>query len=54
VAPRVLPFYAGAVYFELERNAPHWQHMQQAASFAIHISGDVPGLRMELWAIRGN
>jgi type VI secretion system protein ImpJ len=53
VAPRVLPFYAGAVYFELERNAPHWQHMQQAASFAIHISGDVPGLRMELWAIRG-
>jgi type VI secretion system protein ImpJ len=54
VAPRQLPFYAGAAYFELERNAPHWQHMQQAASFAIHISGDFPGLRMELWAIRGS
>jgi len=53
VAPRQLPFYAGAVYFELERNAPHWQNMQQAAAFAIHISGDFPGLRMELWAIRG-
>ena len=54
VAPRQLPFYAGAVYFELERNAPHWQHMQQAASFAIHMSGDFPGLRMELWAIKGS
>ncbi len=54
VAPRQLPWYAGWVYFELERNAPHWQQMQQAASFAIHIAGDFPGLRMELWAIRGS
>jgi type VI secretion system protein ImpJ len=54
VAPRQLPFYANAVYFELERNAPHWQQMQQAASFAIHVSQDFPGLRMELWAIRGS
>ncbi|HTZ71744.1 MAG TPA: type VI secretion system baseplate subunit TssK [Acetobacteraceae bacterium] len=53
VAPRVLPFYAGAVYFDLERNAPYWQQMQQAPAFAIHISGEFPGLRMELWAIRG-
>uniref|UniRef100_UPI00131EB85E type VI secretion system baseplate subunit TssK n=1 Tax=Acidisphaera sp. L21 TaxID=1641851 RepID=UPI00131EB85E len=27
VAPRQLPFYAGATYFELDRNSPHWQNM---------------------------
>ena len=28
VAPRQIPFYAGATYFELDRNSPHWQQMQ--------------------------
>lgn len=53
VAPRQIPFYAGASYFELDRNSPHWQQMQSAGGFAIHVSGDFPDLRMELWAIRG-
>jgi type VI secretion system protein ImpJ len=53
VAPRQIPFYAGATYFELDRNSPHWQQMQSAGGFAIHVSGDFPDLRMELWAIRG-
>jgi type VI secretion system protein ImpJ len=53
VAPRQIPFYAGASYFELDRNSPHWQHMQSSGGFAIHISGDFPNLRLELWAIKG-
>jgi len=53
VAPRQLPFYAGATYFELDRASPHWQQMQNSGGFAIHISGDFPNLRLELWAIRG-
>jgi type VI secretion system protein ImpJ len=53
VAPRQIPFYAGATYFELDRNSPHWQQMQSSGGFAIHVSGDFPNLRMELWAIRG-
>ena len=52
VAPRQIPFYAGASYFELDRNSPHWQHMQASGGFAIHVAGDFPGLTMELWAIR--
>jgi type VI secretion system protein ImpJ len=52
-APRQIPFYAGATYFELDRNSPHWQQMQNAGGFAIHVSGEYPNLRMELWAIRG-
>ena len=30
VAPRQLPFYAGATYFELDRASPHWQQMQNS------------------------
>ena len=53
VAPRQIPFYAGASYFELDRNSPHWQQMQSSGGFAIHLSGDFPNLQLELWAIRG-
>jgi len=53
VAPRQIPFYAGATYFELDRGSPHWAHMQNSGGFAIHVSGDFPNLRLELWAIRG-
>lgn len=53
VAPRQLPYYAGATYFELDRASPHWQQMQNSGGFAIHVSGDLPNLRLELWAIRG-
>ena len=53
VAPRQIPFSAGATYFELDRGSPHWQQMQTSGGFAIHVSGDFPNLRLSLWAIRG-
>ena len=53
VAPRQIPFYAGASYFELDRNSPHWQQMQASGGFAIFVAGEFPNLRIELWAIRG-
>ncbi|MFL5284981.1 MAG: type VI secretion system baseplate subunit TssK [Rhodopila sp.] len=53
VAPRQMPFVAGALYFELDRNSPHWTHMQGSAGFAIHVSGDFPNLSLDLWSIRG-
>jgi type VI secretion system protein ImpJ len=53
VAPRQIPFYAGATYFELDRSSPHWQQMQASGGFAIHLSGEFPNLQIELWAIRG-
>lgn len=52
VAPRQIPFYAGAVYFELDRGSPHWAQLQNSGGFAIYVSGDFPNLRMDLWAIR--
>lgn len=52
VAPRQMPFIAGAQYFELDRNSPHWQQMQSSGGFAIHVSGDFPNLALDLWSIR--
>ncbi|MBE7209396.1 MAG: type VI secretion system baseplate subunit TssK [Gluconacetobacter diazotrophicus] len=53
VAPRQMPFIAGATYFELDRQSPHWGQMQSSGGFALHVSGDFPNLALELWAIRG-
>jgi type VI secretion system protein ImpJ len=54
VAPRQLPYHAGAVYFELERGGEHWKQLTQSSGgIALHLSGDFPRVEMELWAIRG-
>lgn len=51
-APRQLPFYAGAVYFELDRQSPQWRSIASSAGLALHVAGDFPDLQLELWAIR--
>ena len=52
VAPRQIPYHAGVVYFELDRDSPHWGKMSTSGGIAVHVSGEFPGLKMELWAIR--
>lgn len=52
VAPRQIPFHSGVVYFELDRDSPYWRKMTTSGGIAVHVSGDYPGLNMELWAIR--
>lgn len=53
VVPRQLPYYAGRSYFELDRSGPYWQALTRSGGIAIHVSGDLPGLEIECWAIRG-
>lgn len=52
VAPRQVPYHSGVVYFELDRESPYWRKMTTSGGIAVHVSGDYPGLTMELWAIR--
>jgi type VI secretion system protein ImpJ len=53
VVPRQLPYYAGRSYFELDRSSPYWVALAKSGGIAIHVTGDIPGLEIECWAIRG-
>lgn len=52
VAPRQIPYHAGVVYFEMDADSPYWGKMTTSGGIAVHVSGQYPGLKMELWAIR--
>ena len=53
VVPRQIPFHAGFVYFELERNDQRFRELKPGGGVAIHVPDSFPGLAMELWALRG-
>lgn len=52
VPPRQIPFNAGFVYFQLDSRGPLWEHLVKHGGLALHIAGEFPGLRMELWGVR--
>ncbi|MEL6205848.1 MAG: type VI secretion system baseplate subunit TssK [Pseudomonadota bacterium] len=52
VAPRQIPYHAGTCYFELEPGSRYWSQITTSGGIAVHVSGEFPGLGMELWAIR--
>ncbi|CAK0009213.1 type VI secretion system [Burkholderia pseudomallei] len=53
VPPRQIPFNAGYVYYELARGGPLWDEVAQHGGLALHIAGEFPSLKLELWGIRG-
>ena len=52
-APRQIPYIGSHVYFELDRSSPLWGQISGSGGLAIHVAGQYPDLRMDLWAIRG-
>ena len=52
VAPRQIPFNSGYVYFEVTQGGKLWEQIAQSGSLAMHIAGNFPDLKMELWGIR--
>jgi type VI secretion system protein ImpJ len=53
VAPRQIPFHAGFNYFELDQSNELWQQLKTSGGIGLHVAGEFPGLRLELWAVRG-
>ncbi len=53
VAPRQVPFNAGYHYFQLDKNSDYWPRLSSSGGIALHLSGNYPGLKLELWAIKG-
>jgi type VI secretion system protein ImpJ len=52
-SPTALPYYADHLCFQLETRAePLWKMLEQTGHLAIHYAGDLPELRIELWAVR--
>jgi type VI secretion system protein ImpJ len=52
VPPRQIPFNAGQVYFELSQDHPLWAQVQRYGGLALHVAGNFPELRLELWGVR--
>jgi type VI secretion system protein ImpJ len=46
---RVLP---GNVYFELDRTAPEWRDFATAPALGLHVAGEWPELKLELWWVK--
>ncbi|ACV27910.1 type VI secretion system baseplate subunit TssK [Kangiella koreensis] len=52
VAPREVPVKKDYSYFAIDSRSPLWNENSTSRSIAFHISGDFPGLDVELWAIK--
>ncbi len=52
VAPRQVPFHSGFVYFELDKSGDLWKQLDGSGGLALHVGGEFPELKMELWAVR--
>ncbi len=46
---RIVPGYT---YFELDRSSPDWPDLASAPSIGLHVSGDWPELKLELWWVK--
>lgn len=46
---RVLP---GFVYFELDRSVPDWRDFATATALGLHVAGEWPQLKLELWCVK--
>ncbi|MBY0462871.1 MAG: type VI secretion system baseplate subunit TssK [Alphaproteobacteria bacterium] len=50
VVPRRMPYFAGHVYFLLDKSHPEWQNILQSTGIAFHLSGNFPNFKMEFLA----
>lgn len=51
-APRQIPYHAGYVYLEFNRQAKLWSELPNSGGIAMYFAGGLAGLKLELWAIR--
>lgn len=53
VAPRQIPYQSSFCYFTIHKNHELWQRLTQSAGVAMHLGTNMPGVKFELWAIKG-
>lgn len=52
-APPRIPYFAGHVYFEINRSNALWSDMKGSGAFGVFVREAFPNLALEMWAIRG-
>jgi type VI secretion system protein ImpJ len=52
VAPRQIAFHSGKTYFALALTSEEQVELVKSGGIAFHVSGELPGLELKLWAIR--
>ncbi|CAA0096785.1 Uncharacterised protein [BD1-7 clade bacterium] len=50
--PRELPYHDGYIFYELDRSSNAWQSLKGSTGFAIHIAGNIPGIKLQFWAVQ--
>lgn len=50
--PRQIPFHKNYSYFQLDASNPYWAPIEVSRAMGLYVAGDLPGLEMQLWAIR--
>ncbi|VVT17926.1 Type VI secretion system protein ImpJ [Erythrobacter sp. EC-HK427] len=50
--PRQIPFTANTTYFRINTTHEQWKAVEVSGKVAIHVQDKLPGIDMELWAIR--
>lgn len=53
IAPRQIPYHPNFCYFSLDHKNPLWPRLAESGGLAMHVSGALSGLKLELWAIKG-
>ncbi len=51
--PRQIPFTANTTYFRIATTHEQWKLVEVSGKVAIHIQDKLPGIELDLWAIRG-
>lgn len=50
--PRQIPFNAGYIYYELTQGGALWEEVVRHGGIALHVAGEFPSLKLELWGVR--
>lgn len=53
IAPRQIPYHSNFSYFALDKHHEQWQYLEKSGGIALHVGTNIPGLKLELWAIKG-
>lgn len=52
VAPRQIPYHSQSSYFVFEQQNQLWEMLGKSSGVAIHVGTPIPGIRIEVWAIK--